>query len=460
MNHLQLRVPERRSLLMMGDAMAILLAVLIAQTMGMIIGGQDLDLHFFLTHAHWFPILAGIWLLLAHANDFYDLRFAARLDASLKRLLLVSLQSLLVYLIIFFVLPSDDMPRVFILYFGILSFAFMALQRLWRPRWIHTRRRVLIVGNGTAVQLVIEALRQQTPQDYEIVGVVPIEDTAGSETRSPTLGPVTHLLDIARREDITEIILANEHELSPQALAAVVACYEQGLSTVPMPVLYEQITGRVPIDLVGPNYGLLSMERVSIFAVYPLLKRGMDLLIVLIGLVVCLPLIPLIALIIYLDSPGPIFYGQERVGKGGRTFKMWKFRSMIPNAEAHCGPRWATGDDPRITRVGRILRKTRLDEIPQIYNVLRGEMSIIGPRPERPEFVAELNETLPYFPMRHAVKPGITGWAQVRYSYAGCKEEAAIKLEYDLYYIRHRSIWLDLIILLRTPGKMISFQGR
>ncbi|MBN1966751.1 MAG: sugar transferase, partial [Anaerolineae bacterium] len=185
-----------------------------------------------------------------------------------------------------------------------------------------------------------------------------------------------------------------------------------------------------------------------------------DMVLSMIGLLSFAVLLPLIMLAMRLDSPGPVFFTQKRVGKGGKVFSVLKLRSMIPDAERESGPQWAIDHDPRITRVGKVLRKTRLDEVPQLLNVLRGEMSLIGPRPERPEFVDELSEKIPFYRTRHVVKPGITGWAQVRYHYGSSEEDALIKLQYDLYYIRHHSLALDLLIMLRTVGKMLSFQGR
>jgi len=168
---------------------------------------------------------------------------------------------------------------------------------------------------------------------------------------------------------------------------------------------------------------------------------------------------PVIAPLLWLDSPGSLLLRQTRVGRGGREFLMWKLRTMVPDAERHTGPQWAADDDPRVTRVGRILRKTRLDEAPQLINVLRGEMSLIGPRPERPEFVSELSQTIPFYRTRHVIKPGITGWAQVRYEYGNSEADALVKLQYDLYYIRHRSLALDVVILLRTVGIVLTLRG-
>jgi exopolysaccharide biosynthesis polyprenyl glycosylphosphotransferase len=185
-----------------------------------------------------------------------------------------------------------------------------------------------------------------------------------------------------------------------------------------------------------------------------------DVTLAILGSVLFALLLPIIALAIYLDSPGPIFFRQERIGRGGRVFKILKLRTMVPDAEKLTGPKWASADDPRITRVGRLLRRTRLDEAPQLINVLRGEMSLVGPRPERPYFVEQLSESIPFYRTRHIVKPGVTGWAQVKYHYGDSVEDALVKLQYDLYYIRHQSLVLDVLIILRTARKILGFAGQ
>jgi exopolysaccharide biosynthesis polyprenyl glycosylphosphotransferase len=228
-----------------------------------------------------------------------------------------------------------------------------------------------------------------------------------------------------------------------------------------MPILYERITGRVPVEHVGTHWTVvLPINQAAIVNPYPFLKRLMDLGLAIIGLGIFALLLPFLALLIYVDSPGSVFYSQERVGLNGRIFKILKLRTMIPNAEKHTGAVFAQANDPRVTRVGRILRKTRLDELPQLINVLRGEMAIVGPRPERPQHVARLQEKIPFYRTRHILRPGVTGWAQVRYKYGANDEDARVKLQYDLYYIRHRSILLDLNIIIRTAGKMLRMGGQ
>jgi len=461
----QLQLSERRILLMLGDALAIFIAVVLALGFWVIVDGRGLGARFVVEHLYWFPVLAGLWLTLANANDFYNLRISSRIDTSLMRLVQVTLQIVVVYLAIFFFSPRTALPRLFIFYYAFLSFFLIMLWRLWRPfllGWTGTPRRALVIGSGWSARTVIEALRAEAPGDYEVVGmVIDPSDTPPNDALVPLVTGGRDLLRTAQQAGVSELILAHGHELSGEMFQAIMDCYEQGLSIIPMPLLYEQVTGRVPIEHVGQRFWttMLPIEATSIFDPYPLMKRAVDLALSAVGLAVFALLLPLVVLALRLDSPGPIFFRQQRVGKSGRLFWVTKLRSMIPDAERETGPRWASGDDPRITRVGRLLRKTRLDEMPQLLNVLRGEMSIIGPRPERPEFVEALSQTIPFYRTRHVVKPGITGWAQVRYHYGASEEDALIKLQYDLYYIRHHSIALDVLIILRTAGKMLAFQG-
>jgi lipopolysaccharide/colanic/teichoic acid biosynthesis glycosyltransferase len=229
-----------------------------------------------------------------------------------------------------------------------------------------------------------------------------------------------------------------------------------------MPTLYEQITGRIPIELVGQHLWALVLphqEHALPFNLYQTLKRIIDCMLALVGLTLFALCFPALALAIKLDSPGPIFYFQERVGRGGNVFKIAKLRSMIDGAENLTGARWATAYDQRVTRFGRIMRKTRLDEIPQLINVLAGNMSLVGPRPERPEFVYLLGREIPFYQSRHVVKPGLTGWAQIRYGYGNSTGDALRKLQYDLYYIRHQSFMFDLLIMARTIVTILKFRG-
>jgi lipopolysaccharide/colanic/teichoic acid biosynthesis glycosyltransferase len=228
-----------------------------------------------------------------------------------------------------------------------------------------------------------------------------------------------------------------------------------------MASLYERLTGRVPVEHAGRNlHVILPLSDSPGHRAFWAAKRLVDLLAGVVGLVVLGLIAPGVALANALRSPGPLFFWQTRVGKGGRPFRLVKFRSMVVDAEAESGAVWAREGDGRVTPVGRFLRRARLDELPQVWNMLRGDMSLVGPRPERPEFVAELVERVPFYQARHTVRPGLTGWAQVRYPYGSSVEDALMKLQYDLYYIKHQGLYLETSIMVKTAAVMLRFKGR
>ncbi len=240
------------------------------------------------------------------------------------------------------------------------------------------------------------------------------------------------------------------------------ACREQGFHVTTMQAVYERMLGRVPVEHIGRNISAVLPEddRGPGERLYVLGKRAADLLIAGLTMIPLGLIIPLVALLNLPWNRGPLFYRQVRVGKAGRPFSVIKFRTMVTNAEEETGAVWARAGDPRVTPVGRLLRKARIDELPQVINVLRGEMSIIGPRPERPEFVEMLAREIPFYRARHAVRPGLTGWAQVKYGYGNTVEDARIKLEYDLYYVRQAGFYLDALILLKTLAVVLRLQGK
>jgi exopolysaccharide biosynthesis polyprenyl glycosylphosphotransferase len=278
----------------------------------------------------------------------------------------------------------------------------------------------------------------------------------------PVIGARHDLVRLVQERGIQEVILAMPHnqQIHGDLFQAVMDCYELGAEVIPMPHLYERLTGRMPVEHVGQQvYVLLPLNHSVAKSLYTLVKQAIDVGGALVGLVGLALAFPLIALAIWLDSPGPVFYRQTRVGKGGQPFQMTKLRTMVQGAESPGEPVWAQENDERVTRFGRFARRTRLDEVPQLWNVLKGEMSLVGPRPERPEFVKDLQEQIPFYRSRHAVRPGLTGWAQINYEYGNSVADSLTKLQYDLYYIKHRSLHLDLVILARTVGTVLSFSG-
>ncbi len=463
---MQLPAAERRLVLAFGDLIAVNVSVLIALRVWAIVGGIAFDFPFILSQFHWFLILSALWLILASVNDFYDLTVTAHWWLSLSRLVQITLLLLIVYLVIFFFSPRDALPRLFVFYYAAASTLLISAWRAIRLAWAGrgaTRRRVIIVGTGWEAETILQAIREHAPDDYEVAGVVdeghPLAQ-AQVVVDVPVVGSGADLFRIVEALNAREIVLAAGEQIDGAVFQALMDCYETDIAITPMPILFEQLTGRVPVEYVRDHWKVvLPTTGRSPFDPYPALKRLMDITLSLIGLVPFGLLLPILALAIWLDRPGPIFYRQERVGKAGRTFWMVKLRTMVPDAESASGPLWATRSDPRITRVGRFLRMSRLDELPQLWNILRGDMSLVGPRPERPYFVEQLQRTIPFYRTRLAVRPGATGWAQVHHGYGSSEEDALIKLQYDLYYIRHSTLLLDVLILLRTIGKVVSLQG-
>jgi exopolysaccharide biosynthesis polyprenyl glycosylphosphotransferase len=460
---LQLRISERRLLIMAGDTLSVVIAVLIALFVWASRADETFNVDFILPQSYWFFVLTILWLLLAGANDFYELSVAKNRGQSLQRLMLITGQLLFVYLLVFFFSPRDALPRLFIIYYGVASFLLIALWRLLNPAllgWAASARRVLIVGADEPVRIIIEALQQEGEGAYEIGGIISAPEDVGQLVAGvPVIGTGTDILNYVMRDHITELIITSIPEMDGDIFRGLMDAYEQGVSLVPMPLAYARLTGRVPVEYVNNNWAsVLPITGHTIFNPYPFLQRTMDLFLGGVGLILFLVTFPFIALIVKLDSPGSIFYTQIRTGINGKSFRIIKYRTMVKDAEKGKAI-FSRPGDPRVTRSGQIMRKTRLDELPQVLNVLRGDMSIVGPRPERPEHISRLTEKIPFYRTRLVVRPGLTGWAQVRYNYGSDDHDALVKLEYDLYYIRNQTILLDLNIIIRTVYKVIRLGG-
>jgi len=275
------------------------------------------------------------------------------------------------------------------------------------------------------------------------------------------LGTGSDLGRLVRETGASEIVVAitDASQIAGPTLQAIMDCRERGLQVTAMATAYERLTGRVPVEHTGRNlYAVLPIDPDPLRFVQ-LVKRAIDLLIGAAGVAATVILLPFVWVAGALEGGRGVFYTQVRVGRGGRPFRFIKFRTMIRDAEPH-GPRWAAEDDRRVTLVGRILRRLHLDEIPQSINILKGDLSFVGPRPERPEFVEQLGAQIPFYRIRHAVQPGVTGWAQVNYTYGASIDDAMMKLQYDLYYIKHQSLWLDLLIVMKTIPLVLMMRGR
>jgi len=309
------------------------------------------------------------------------------------------------------------------------------------PRWVAKARRgerVLMIAGGPGISVIAEEIRRRKDPGIELVGEV---------------GTLSEARDAIGRLDVQRVVV---DPYGAEVAESVNALRLAGVRVSDVGAFYEQLTGRLAVEsLLDPRALLGDLVRPA--PGYAVASRVLDLVVASLGLVCSTPLCALVALAIRIDSKGPVLYRQERVGLDGRVFTLIKFRSMRADAEAGSGPVWAQEDDPRMTRVGRWIRQLRIDEIPQLWCVLRDDMALVGPRPERPVFVAELQRQLPHYADRHSVKPGITGWAQINHSYGNSRDDAFLKLQYDLYYLKHRSLALDIAILLRTV-KVVALQ--
>jgi exopolysaccharide biosynthesis polyprenyl glycosylphosphotransferase len=426
----------------------------------------------------WWVTLAVLWWLMANLLECYELPRAASAPHSIISVTVAASLTVLIYTFIPVITPPLASRRL-VLIFTLLATGGLAL---WRGLYAvlfaqpNFYQRALVLGAGSAGQYLADALARVAPTSsanplrgtgYQIVGFLdddPAKQAEGAVAGLPVLGGSADLLRLARELAPDEVVLAitHRHTMSQEAFDALLACRELGFPVTTMPALYERLLGRVPVEHVGRNLNAVLPvdDRGAIERVYWLIKRLSDVVVGLLGLIVVALVIPFVAIANALCCPGPLFYRQVRVGRGTQPFTVIKFRTMKPHAERDVGAVWAGDKDKRVTPVGWLLRKSRLDELPQVINVLRGEMSLIGPRPERPEFVDTLAQQIPFYRARHATKPGLTGWAQVRYGYGNSVEGARTKLEYDLYYVRHAGFYLDALILLKTVAVVLRLQGK
>jgi exopolysaccharide biosynthesis polyprenyl glycosylphosphotransferase len=476
--HLRLEISERRLLLRVGDLGLTMIAVCAALWVWARLANRSLDIGLIRDQIGWVALIGigwPIWMMLA---DMYNLRLVARVGPSIRRIFLGGLALLFSYLILFFVLSRPPVTGVLAvietgtppLRFApaLAIVALIAMMVVWRLAYIrvlgapHARRRLIILGAGQAGSALSHVILKGHSPYYEIVGFVDdTPQTRCDQTGSvPVLGGIDRLGDVVWERRIDEIVIASG-EVSGEVLQVLMDCYENGVAITPMPLLYERLTGKIAVEHVGSQwYVALPLQSHPMRTAEAVLKRLLDLVGSCVLAVALLILLPFIALATRLDSPGPVFHRQQRVGWRGKPFTVLKFRSMVQDAEPDGEAQWASKDDPRVTRVGRWLRRTRLDELPQALNVLRGEMSLVGPRPERPEFVERLQQVIPFYRVRLAVKPGLTGWAQINYGYGDSVEATLNKLQYDLYYLKHQSFWFDLLILARTVHVVLRMRGQ
>ncbi len=409
-------------------------------------------------------VLAVVCQLCLYYNDLYDFR-VARPGPDLFRRILESLAatSILVALL-YLAFPGLIIGRgVFVTALGVGAVLLVAWRilydRMLRVNGFH--ERVLVLGTGPHAQAVSIEVQAQPALGFRIVGHI-ADEPAHSAARPgmpPILGREEGLLEVVRRERVQRVVVALSEARGRLPVDALLALRMAGVKVEEGTSFYERVSGKILLENLKPSF-LIFSDGFRKALVTRAVKRITGVAISVTGLVLSAPITLVVAVLIRLDSPGPIFVEQERMGQNGKVFTLYKFRSMRADAEANGRPVWAEENDPRVTRIGAFIRKTRIDEIPQLWNVLRGDMSIVGPRPERPYFVEQLGRVIPYYDQRHTVKPGITGWAQVRYPYGASVQDAVEKLQYDLFYIKHISLAFDLSILFETIKVILFGRGR
>jgi sugar transferase (PEP-CTERM system associated) len=407
-------------------------------------------------------LITAVCQLSIYYLDLYDLRALHSMLHVLSRLLCAIGYASLVLALLLFLFPPLRIGK------GLLELSFFAiifvilLWRLfleWAARVFTAGERILLVGSSDGIASLADEIRLRSDLPIHLIGVVVEPGVSSRVSGVPVLGVLNDLGSIIEKTNPDRVVIAFVDILTQcLPMQELLKHRIRGLQIQEAATLYEQLSGKIPVESIHPVSLILS----SGFAKRSLLKRLYERIFGIIGaslgLLLCGPLMLLTAALIKLDSPGPVFYRQLREGMNGKTFDIIKFRSMQTDAE-HSGPQWAKKSDPRVTRVGAIIRKLRIDELPQFVNILRGQMSFVGPRPERPYFVDLLREKIPYFDLRHSVRPGVTGWAQVSYPYGASIDDAKEKLQYDLSYVKNMSITLDCIILFRTVKTILMGGG-
>jgi exopolysaccharide biosynthesis polyprenyl glycosylphosphotransferase len=463
----KLRPAERKLIILLGDFVVAVLSLIIALYFWAVEPDEWLkfSFQFFVERPpFWFYLLPIIWITLL--SGLYDVRKVHKIAETINGISISILLSGSLYLIVFFFSQPNTLPRLGVALFFIAASIFTIV---WRLIYIKIftasrfQRRILIVGAGNSGKVLVEIIKKSTPTPFQLIGLVDDdpEKIGGDVLGFPILGSLKDLSVFINKYLISDIVFSISGEMDPMGLNVLLQAEENGVEITSMPVMYEELTGRVPIYLLNSDWLLRSfIDHAHVNRFYELGKRMIDIVGGLFGVIFIIILYPIIGLAVIIDNWGPIIYTQIRLGKSGKIYNILKFRTMFVDAEKNGNFQPAEENDQRITSVGKILRKSHLDELPQFLNVLKGEMSLVGPRSERPMIVETYQKHIPFYRGRLLVKPGITGWAQVNYGYASTIEENAIKLEYDLYYIKHRNLIMDLSIMLLTISSVIGLRGR
>jgi len=410
-------------------------------------------------------LIVAICQISLNYADLYDLRTIVDARDLLVRLFQAVGAASLILAFAYFWFPEWIIGRGVFVIAAVLVIALVMAWRLafrWLTKRVAPRERLLIVGTSpTGVDLARELFDRRHELGVELVGFVdPDPSRVGASLINPgVIGTIDDIPSIVRARSVDRVVVSLSDARGKLPMEKLLEMKLDGVAFDHLASVYERYVGKIAVENLRPSW-LIFSEGFKKRRIVSAAKRVLDLAVATIGLIVTMPLMAVIAVAVKVTSRGPVLYHQRRVGQQGRIFTVHKFRTMCVDAEAATGPVWATkhGDD-RVTPIGGVLRRTRFDELPQLVNVLRGEMSVVGPRPERPEFVAALTRQIPYYGQRHIIRPGITGWAQVRYTYGASTEDALQKLQYDLYYIKNLSLALDLVVIIQTLKTVILQRG-
>lgn len=449
---------KRAAILIAGDTLAALAALTAAYCIRFVSIPQLHDFSRMQLFGIFFFVTAQI------SSSFLVELYALFSESSKKELTIRIIVSLVVsffiltaiFYIFEFALYGRGLLAIALITFGLLQFAWHSLYRMFYGLpWMSSR--VLVLGTGP-LACQIGNLIEKKKLNCQLAGYVNCSAEPVMVPYHCIINSENGLFDAIKKVGAHKVVVSLSERRGMFPLQEMLSCKLSGIEIVDAPSFYEQMTGKLLLENITPSWFIFSHGFQITFTLRAL-KRMIDISSSLVGLLIILPFFPLIALCIRLDSPGPIFFRQVRVGEGERPFTLLKFRSMRQDAENKSGAVWAVENDPRVTRFGEFLRKSRIDEIPQLLNVIRGDMSLVGPRPERPEFVGKLKEVIPYYSERHYVKPGVTGWAQVSFPYGSSVEDAIEKLRYDLYYIKNISLPFDIMIILETIKVVLFRRG-
>jgi sugar transferase (PEP-CTERM system associated) len=414
----------------------------------------------FLEEAIFIAILCQLMFFL---NELYDVNGRLSLSNMIIRIIIAFAISSLALALFYLLFPSSEVGKGLFLYIILISLVLITFWRAvfgWALAKINPTQRIIIYGSGSTARMIAQAVVEEGNPKYHIEGFA---DEHGRSHAKKIMGlkvfnTERDLLEVIAEKKINRIVVALNQRRGVFPVNTLLDCKLRGVQVVDLPDFYEQLTGKILIRDLRPSW-LIFSPGFRHTSVYKAVKRFSDVVFSIVGLILASPIMLVTAILIKLDSPGPVLFKQERVGQYGKSFILMKFRSMQCGAEEDTGPVWAQENDCRITRVGRIIRKLRIDELPQMINVLKGEMSFVGPRPERPYFIQKLQQRVPYYIQRLTVKPGITGWAAVKFQYSSSIEGAVEKLQYDLYYIKNISLFLDLFVILKTIQVIVTGKG-